>query len=68
MCAAKKISVIKYQCCFYCYNHVADRDRHDGVNRNVSYREERRDIFRGKNWTDSMILEEEGQTDKDRER
>jgi len=53
--AANKMSVTKYQCCFHCYNHVPDRDRDDGVNRNASCRGEKK-----RSWSKVVILEEEG--------
>lgn len=59
------MSVIKYQRCFYWYNHAADRDRDDGVNRKESYKEEMRDQMRGESTDVSVILEEER---KERER
>lgn len=49
------------------YDHVADRDRHDGVNRHASYRERRKERYL-QNWTECMILEKEVKTDRDREK
>lgn len=58
--AANKMSVIKYQCCFWCCNHEPDRDGNEGGNRNASYNKEIRDQkTSGKPQSENGIVNEE---------